>query len=653
MSLSSEAYQKKLEEENRTLRRRLAELEQHAAGYPQEGTGPVETRKIEQAIVESNIMGAVFADPDTGEITDANEEFLRIIGRTRAELAAHQINWKTITPPEVLEKEEQARAKMPLGQTRKAYEKEYFRSDGSRISVIVGGAYLDVERHRVVAFVLDNSERKRMQELLDRESRDYALLMQTSQDAIHVLAEDGRLVDWNDAFLAHLGYSPQEAAALNAADWDVQWKDEELRRQIHHFIQQPRTFETRHRRKDGRVLDVEISTASFLRNGQPYLYASARDISDRKRAEAALRASEARFRSLFEQTHDAVFILSLEGQHLAANQRAAEIFGYTQAELAQLSVKDTSAEIDQSANVIGRLAAGENIPPYERLFRKKNGAFFPAEVNVELVRDKNGAPLHIQSVLRDISQRKQIEDTLRAAQAELEQRVQDRTVELKAANHELETLLRTLAHDLRTPIRAIAGFSQVLTENLAEQLDVENRHLLSRMEAGAGRMGQLLEDLMAFMYLRHQPLKKERVDITRLAQAAFAELAIPLELKRSLRISIHELPPCIADPQLLRIVLISLLENAIKYTEPRLEAVIEVGAQDDQYYVKDNGIGFDPIYAEKIFVPFERLHRVNQFEGTGIGLAIVKRIIERHGGKIWVETQLDRGASFYFTLPAE
>jgi diguanylate cyclase (GGDEF)-like protein/PAS domain S-box-containing protein len=270
-----------------------------------------------------------------------------------------------------------------------------------------------------MAQVIDISERKQMEAQMQREGRHYARLMQTSRDAIHVLDFEGRLVEWNDAFLNHLGVSAEEAVLLNVADWDATWRGEELFAVLRGLIQNPKTFEARHRRKDGTILDVEITAAGFEQDGQPFLYASARDITERKRAEETLCASEERFRALYDQTNDAVFFIDLEGNHKSTNLRAAEMLGYTFAEVQQLSVRETSAELQPSLHTMDRLIAGEKIPVYERLFRKKNGEIFPVEINVELVRDANGSPIHCQSIVRDISQRKADEQALQLAHEQL------------------------------------------------------------------------------------------------------------------------------------------------------------------------------------------------------------------------------------------
>ena len=239
---------------------------------------------------------------------------------------------------------------------------------------------------------------------------------------------------------------------------------------------------------------------------------------------------------------------------------------------------------------------------------------------------------------------------LNITNTQLEQRVEERTKDLETANRELEALVHTLAHDLRTPIRAMAGYSHLIEENISIQLDEESLHYLNRMKLGAKRMGQLIDELMNYMQLRRQPLHKQTINTTRLVKEVYADRLDTIDKTHKIKFFVGDLMPCSADPEMIRIVFDNLLENAIKYSAHRQEAFIEVGMGNDAYFVRDNGVGFEPQYAEKIFGIFERLHRIDEFEGTGIGLAIVKRIIERHSGRIWAEAVVDQGATFYFTL---
>ena len=240
------------------------------------------------------------------------------------------------------------------------------------------------------------------------------------------------------------------------------------------------------------------------------------------------------------------------------------------------------------------------------------------------------------------------------ARADLELRVETRTSELRAANRELEAFSYSVSHDLRAPLRAIAGFVQILEEDHAETLPPEGRRHLERVKANARRMGQLIDDLLAFSRIGRTTMLRQSVDLTALAATA-AQDSIAAS-GRSIDLTVSPLPPCYGEPALLNQVFVNLISNAIKFTAAATNPTITIGAKtangETVYFIRDNGAGFDERYAEKLFGVFQRLHRNDEFEGTGVGLAIVHRIITRHGGRIWAEGKINGGATFYFTLPA-
>jgi PAS domain S-box-containing protein len=262
--------------------------------------------------------------------------------------------------------------------------------------------------------------------------------------------------------------------------------------------------------------------------------------------------------------------------------------------------------------------------------------------------------VQVHGAIQDITDRKQAEAEVRRLNTELEQRVQDRTAQLEAANRELETFSYSVSHDLRAPLRAIDGFASILVEDHGSRLDAEGRRVAGVIRHEATRMGKLIDDLLAFSRATRGQMRAEAIEMTSLARAVFEECAARAP-GRSIRLQLDTLLPAFGDPSLVRQVLANLLSNAIKYTKPRAEAEIELGSQVDgdrnAYWVKDNGVGFDPRYAGKLFGVFQRLHSDEQFEGTGVGLALVAQIVRRHGGRVWAEGKLNGGAVFHFTLP--
>ncbi|HET9369689.1 MAG TPA: ATP-binding protein [Vicinamibacterales bacterium] len=239
------------------------------------------------------------------------------------------------------------------------------------------------------------------------------------------------------------------------------------------------------------------------------------------------------------------------------------------------------------------------------------------------------------------------------AREELEHRVEARTEELRALNRELESFSYSVSHDLRAPLRAIVGFVQILEEDHSAAFNPDARRALDRVKVNATRMGQLIDDLLAFAQIGRVPLTRQRVELNHLARSVAEEALAAAE--RPIELVIEPLPPCLGEPVLLKQVFANLLSNAVKFTARTERPVITVGSMtnaDTIYFVRDNGAGFDERFADKLFGVFQRLHRTVEFEGTGVGLAIVQRIINRHGGRVWAEGRVNQGATFYFTLPA-
>ena len=287
--------------------------------------------------------------------------------------------------------------------------------------------------------------------------------------------------------------------------------------------------------------------------------------------------------------------------------------------------------------------------------RAKDGTFYWVDTSIVPFLDKHGKPQQYVSVRTDITMRKQLELSVEQLNRELEGRVKERTEQLEAANQELEAFSYSVSHDLRAPLRAINGFAEMLNTAAGHRLDASSKHYLARIRAGGIQLGNLIDDLLLFARLGRQALHMRLIDSNVLV-ASVLEEAAPLVTERSLDLRVEDLLPCWGDWPLLRQVWVNLISNAIKYTRTRENTKVTIGSTVSAgrvtYFVKDNGVGFNMRYADKLFGVFQRLHPVDQFEGTGVGLAIAHRIISKHRGKIWAEGAEGLGATFYFTIDA-
>ncbi len=384
------------------------------------------------------------------------------------------------------------------------------------------------------------------------------------------------------------------------------------------------------------------------------------EIVERKQAEKALKVSEERFRRLAENARDIIYRMSLpDGIYEYVSPAVSEVFGYTPDEFCrspQLIRKiihpDWYGYFDEQWS---KLLRGDMPPTYEYQIIHKSGDVRWVNQRNMLIRDDKGCIIAIEAIVTDITERKRAEEEIRQLNQELEQRVAERTAQLEAANKELEAFAYSVSHDLRAPLRHIDGFLELFQSRTVSQSDEESQHYLENISDAAKRMGTLIDNLLSFSRMGRYEMSKLRVDLGELTQDVIREFE-PESRGRNIHWQIADLPVVTGDRAMLRVVLVNLISNALKFTQPRQQAEIEIGwlregETESVIFVRDNGVGFDMRYVDKLFGVFQRLHRADEFEGTGIGLANVRRIINRHGGRTWAEGKVDQGATFYFSLP--
>lgn len=420
-------------------------------------------------------------------------------------------------------------------------------------------------------------------------------------------------------------------------------------------------FESRMVRSDGSVFPVQTDVVSVrdASGALCYRVATVQDITARRRAEECLRDSEARLRLALQAAEQGLYDLDLRTGEALVSPEYALMLGYdpdtfretTPLWLERLHPDDR----ERMLGVFGDYVAGR-IPDYSVEFRQRtrSGEWkWTLSIGRIVERDAEGKPVRMLGTHTDVTALKRAEEEIRQLNETLEQRVRDRTAQLEAANRELESFSYSVSHDLRAPLRAVNGYVNFLQEDYSGRLDAEGNRLLGVVRSEAERMGRLIDDLLAFSRLGRQEMKHARIDMDALVRAVFESLCAGLTTPRP-RLVLKPLPPAQGDPSMVRQVLVNLLGNAIKFSSREAAPVIEVGTEDaagqPAYYVKDNGVGFDERYSHKLFGVFQRLHSEEEFAGTGVGLALVQRVIHRHGGTVRARSRPGQGATFHFTL---
>ena len=544
----------------------------------------VALRESEQRLrrfYESGLLGVIFWNM-RGQIIDANDRFLQMVGYTRDDLVAGQVDWVNMTPPEYRHLDEDSVAELKAtGVNKVPFEKEYLRKDGTRMPIAVAGAMLDEERVNGVAFVLDLTERKRMEERI-----------------------------------SHLNLALK--AIRNVNQLIVREKDAEL------LIR--------------RACEVLTETRGY----------SSAWIALYDESGKYLRAAAAGLGNTFESLENCIRSGQLAACGKALHERGVHVVRNPAMECpncpaATLNMHQSAiaVRLEHEGHVLGLLVMSTD-PALVDLEEERH--------LIEEVADDIAYALHGLEVEK---RRSAGEEELRKNRDELEQRVRDRTAQLEESNKEMEAFSYSVSHDLRAPLRAIDGFSHALMEDYGEVLTGQGKDYLARVRHGVQMMGNLIDDMLKLSRVTRGELVPEAIDLSELMRSQAKEL-VSRDPSREAEFVIAPEMKVEADRRLVQILVGNLLENAWKFTRKKPKARIECGQIYDNgtraFFIRDNGVGFDMKYVEKLFSAFQRLHERSEYEGTGIGLVIVKRIANRHGGRAWAEAVPGEGSTFFFTL---
>lgn len=505
-------------------------------------------------------------------------------------------------------------------------------------------------------------------EAVQRELRDATkangdLRLALDEHAIVAVTDQrGRITFVNDKFCAISQYSREDLLGADHRIINSGHHSAEFIRGIWTTIARGNVWhgEIKNRAKDGTFYWVDTTIVPFLNDaGKPEQYIAIRaDITERKRAEELLRDNEVRFRTMANSIPQLAWMAHADGFIHWYNDRWYDYTGTTPKDMEGWGWQSVHDPAVLPEVMHGWGDAIKNGVPFEMEFplRGADGKFRSFLTRVHPMKDAGGKVTQWFGTNTDVDELKRAEEAVRDLNASLEQRVIERTAEVEAANRELESFSYSVSHDLRAPLRAMNGFARMTIEEFGPSIPPEAARYLDRICKGGLRMGQLIDDLLAFSRLNRQPIKQSAINMTTVVQEVIGEIEKPID-GREVEFRVAELGMCRGDVVLLRQVWVNLISNALKYSRKSHQTLIEIGisitAGEHEYWVRDNGTGFDMQYAHKLFEVFQRLHPAEEFEGTGVGLAIVQRVVHRHGGRIWGEGEVGRGATFRFTLPME
>ena len=547
----------------------------------------------------------------------------------------------------------------------KTIEIEALHKDGHEIPVELSISALKLnDRWHAVGILRDITEHKRAEENLRKVNERYSLASRAARLGVWDWDIQKNQLVWDDGMYALYGVKREDFAGayeawLNGLHPDDRAASDEASKQAQRG---EREYDTEFRVvwPDGSIHHLK-AYGQFVRDadGRPLRMTGVNyDVTERKRAEDRLRCSERGLSEAQRIAHLGNWELDLESNALTWSDEIFRIFEIDPERFGASYEAFLNAIHPDDRDLVNK-AYTDSVKsrlPYDIVHRLRmsDGRIKYVNEKCETYYGADGKPLRSVGTVHDITERKRAEDEVRELNQQLERRVAERTAQLEAANKELEAFAYSVSHDLRAPLRHIDGYVELLVSRCRDRLDDKGLHYVDTIAAAARQMGVLIDDLLQFSRTGRAELRRESVDMNQVLREVLGSIQ-ESSAERGIEWVIGNLPPVRGDAALLRQVWANLLENAVKFTRPREDARIEVSAREENgetiFLVADNGVGFDMQYVGKLFGVFQRLHSQEEFEGTGIGLATVQRIVNRHGGRVWAEAELDQGATFYFALP--
>jgi PAS domain S-box-containing protein len=625
----------------------------------QDQTNALQESEARKSAVMESALDAIIGMDMEGRVADFNPAAERLFGYPRAEAIGQLVG--DLIVPEHLRQAHWRGLKhfLETGEGKvlgRRIEMPALRSDGTQFlaELSISAARLQNGKPFFTAYLRDITDQKRAQE----ERAFLAAIVESTDDAIIGKDLNGNIVSWNLGAERMFGYTAKEMIGHSVERIVSPDRPEEEQR----ILQQVKTgethlYETIRIHKDGHPIHISLTVSPIRDVGGAIVGFSsiARDITERIQAQEAL---ERHARTLREQAQMLdlanVMVRDVHDRIILWNTGMEKMYGWSRIEtLGRLSYDILKTQFPLPIEQIRALLMRDGRWEGEVIHTRKDGAKITVSSQWVLHRDEKGQATAIIEVNTDITERKLAEQQMLRMNVELEQRVRARTAELSAANQEMEAFTYSVAHDLRAPLRHIDAFSKMLADDFSKILPLEAVRYLETIRRGSQNMSHLVDDLLNLARVGRQELKRELIPLNQLVDQVVAELDRETR-NRDIEWNIAELPSVVGDPGLLKQIFVNLLSNAVKYSRPRARAMIEIGQEKKDgetiFYIRDNGVGFNMKYSDKLFGVFQRLHRAEEFEGTGVGLAIVDRVIRRHGGRIWAESEVDKGATFYFTL---